>query len=77
MRKFRTDAVKGVMAETGVDHIILTGHDNIRYATDFGVFLICESYDWYAAILTREGEAYLFIPYVDKVIRDPLPISHG
>ena len=73
LRKFRTDAVKGVMAETGVDHIILTGHDNIRYATDFGVFLICESYDWYAAIVTREGEAYLFIPYVDEVIRDPLP----
>ena len=75
LRKFRSEAVKGVMAEADVDALVLTGHDNIRYATDFGVFLICESFDWYAAIITREGEAYLFIPYVDKVIQDPLPDS--
>ena len=75
LRKFRSEAVKGVMAEADVDALVLTGHDNIRYATDFGGFLICESFDWYAAIITREGEAYLFIPYVDKVIQDPLPDS--
>ena len=73
LRKFRSEAVKNAMVEADVDHIILTGHDNIRYATDFGVFLICESYDWYAAIVTREGEAYLFIPYVDKLTPNPMP----
>ena len=75
LRKFRSDAVRDVMVEADLDHIVLTGHDNIRYATDFGVFLICESYDWYAAIVTREGEAYLFIPYVDRAMQDPLPNS--
>ena len=73
LRKFRMDKVKEVMAEADLQALVLTGHDNIRYATDVGVFLICEAYDWYAAIITREGEAYIFIPYVDKVVQDPLP----
>ena len=73
LRKFRTDKVKDAMVEADVDALVLTGHDNIRYATDFGVFLICEAFDWFAAIVTREGEAYLFIPYVDKVVQDPMP----
>ena len=73
MRKFRMDKVKDLMVEADVDALVLTGHDNIRYATDFGVFLICESFDWFAAIVTREGEAYLFIPYVDEAMRDPMP----
>ena len=73
LRKFRVDKVKEVMAEADVDVLILTGHDNIRYATDVGVFLICEAYDWYAAIVTREGESYIFIPYVDRVVENPLP----
>ena len=73
LRKFRMDKVKDLMVEADADALVLTGHDNIRYATDFGVFLICESYDWFAAIVTREGEAYLFIPYVDEAMQDPMP----
>ena len=73
LRKFRTDKVKDLMIEADVDVLVLTGHDNIRYATDFGVFLICESFDWFAAIVTRDGEAYLFIPYVDEAVQDPMP----
>ena len=41
------------MKDANVDALVLMGHDNIRYATDFGVFLICESYDWFAAIVTQ------------------------
>ena len=73
LRKFRGDKVKDLMVEDDLDALLLTGHDNIRYATDFGVFMICESFDWFAAIVTREGEAYLFIPYVDQAVPDPIP----
>ena len=73
LRNFRTDKVKEVMGEADLDALVLTGHDNIRYATDVGVFLICEASDWFAAIVTREGEAYLFIPYVDRMVQNPLP----
>lgn len=73
LRKYRTDIVKNVMSEADVDTLLFMGHDNIRYATDFGVFLICEAFDWFAAVITRDGEASLFIPYVDQVITNPLP----
>ena len=73
LRRHRTDKVSQVMRDANVDALVLMGHDNIRYATDFGVFLICEAYDWFAAIVTREGEASLYIPYVDKVVDNPMP----
>ena len=73
LRKFRTDKVKDMMVEADVDVLLLTGHDNIRYATDLGVMLICEAYDWYAAIVTREGEAYVFVPFVDETTQQPMP----
>ena len=73
LRKYRTERVAQVMKDANVDALVLMGHDNIRYATDFGVFLICESYDWFAAIVTQEGEAFLYIPYVDRVVDKPMP----
>ena len=73
LRKHRTEKVAQVMRDANVDALVLMGHDNIRYATDFGVFLICEAYDWFAAVITQEGEASIFIPYVDKVIDSPAP----
>ena len=73
LRKYRTERVAQVMKDANVDALVLMGHDNIRYATDFGVFLICESYDWFAAIVTQEGEAFLYIPYVDRVVDRPMP----
>ena len=62
LRKYRTERVAQVMKDANVDALVLMGHDNIRYATDFGVFLICESYDWFAAIVTQEGEASSTFP---------------
>ena len=70
---YRTDAVKKVMREADVDAILVTGPENIRYATDLGLNSICEGMDWNTAIITREGEAYVFIHYVDQVIPDPMP----
>ncbi len=73
LRKYRTDVVKDVMRNADVDTLVFMGHDNIRYATDCGVFLVCEAFDWFAAVITSDGEASLFIPYVDQVIPNPLP----
>ncbi len=73
LRTYRTDAVKSVMKDADVDTMLITGPDNIRYATDLGLLLIAEAIDWNTALITREGEAYLFIHYVDQVIKDPMP----
>ena len=75
LRKHKTEAVANIMKEADVDVIVMTGHDNIRYATDFGTFWLAEAFDWFAAVVTREGEASIFLPYVDKVISSPLPNS--
>ena len=73
LRKHRTGKVAQIMKDANVDALVLMGHDNIRYATDFGVFLISEAYDWFAAVVTQEGEASIFIPYVDRVEDKPAP----
>ena len=73
LRNYRRNIVSDVMKETDIEAMIICGPDNIRYATDVGVFLICEAYDWYASIVTKNGDAYIFLPYVDTVIKNPLP----
>ena len=73
LQNHRRNIVSDIMKETDIDALVISGHDNIRYATDVGVFLICEAYDWFASIVTRNGDAYLFLPYVDTVIENPLP----
>lgn len=60
------------MDVAGVDHLLLTGADHIRYATDFRAQLTNEP-DWFAAVVDRQGEAEVFVPYIDEVIDDPLP----
>jgi Xaa-Pro aminopeptidase len=61
------------MRETQTDYLLLTGHDNIRYATDYRSMLISEGFDWYAALVEASGEAIIFVPYVAEDTAHPQP----
>lgn len=65
LREYRFDRVAGLMRERGLDHLVLMGSDNIRYATDYRAQLIAEGYDWFAAIVDSAGESEVFVPWVD------------
>lgn len=73
LRAGRRVRMGGLMRELGVDHLLLTGHDNIRYTTDYRSLLVAEGFDWYAALVDQAGEAVVFVPYVDEDVRAPQP----
>lgn len=75
LHRHRASTVRSVMQSTGVDALLITGFDNIRYATGFRTWFIAEAFDWYAAIITAGGESYIFVPYVDEDVKDPVPGS--
>lgn len=66
LRRRRQDAVADLMREFGVDHLLLTGFDNIRYVTDYRTQIIAEAYDWFAAVADRDGSSEVFVPWVDE-----------
>ncbi|MFD5447860.1 M24 family metallopeptidase [Streptomyces sp. NPDC003470] len=67
----RTARLAQWMARRDVDHLLLTGPDQIRYATDFRAQLVSESTDWYAAVVDAYGEGDIFVPYVDAAAPGP------
>ncbi|MGE0521305.1 MAG: M24 family metallopeptidase [Candidatus Binatia bacterium] len=73
LRRYRTENVRRVMQEKGVDAVVLTGPDNIRYASDFRAWFIIEAFDWYAAVVTAEGDSFVFVPFLDEDQKDPEP----
>lgn len=68
LRAWRTDRVLALMRERKLDHLVLTGFDNIRYATDYRSQVIGESFDWCAAVVDSDGAAKVFVPWVDEVV---------
>lgn len=72
LRSDRRGKLLEVMKTENVSHLILTGFDNIRYATDYRSQLMAESYDWYAAVLSDDGSAELLTPYVDESVENPI-----
>ncbi len=77
LRHERQRAVGDLMAGLRVDHLLLTGFDNIRYATDYRTQIIAEAYDWFAAVVDRAGESEIFVPWVDETHADPEPDLPG
>ena len=73
LRAGRRQRVADVMRALNVDHLILTGHDNIRYATDYRSVLVSDGFDWYAALVGESGEATIFVPYVSEDVAAPQP----
>ncbi|WP_381560782.1 M24 family metallopeptidase [Streptomyces eurythermus] len=73
----RTTRLTGWMSDAGLDHLVLTGPDHIRYATGYRAQLVSESVDWYAAIVGTDGEAEVFVPFTDIAAPEPDPALPG
>ncbi len=62
-----------LMARLDLDHLLVTSFDAIRYACGYRTMIIAEAFDWFAAIVDREGEADVFVPWVDERHDAPEP----
>jgi Xaa-Pro aminopeptidase len=70
LHAYRSARVAEIMRETDLAALVLVGPDNIRYATDFRAHLTNES-EWFTAVVRRDGDADVFVPYIDEVISQP------
>lgn len=73
VRDSRRDRTTTWMRQQGLDHLLLTGPDHIRHATDYRAHLVSESTDWYAAVVGAEGDAEVFVPFTDEPVEAPDP----
>lgn len=73
LRRHRRERVAATIDELGVDHLLLTGPDQIRYATDVRTQIISEAHDWFAVVVDRAGEADVFGPSVGETVLAPDP----
>ncbi|MCK2218200.1 M24 family metallopeptidase [Actinomadura sp. ATCC 31491] len=71
LRARRGDRLATLLRELDLDHVLLSGADHIRYATDYRTQLVSEAFDWYAAIVDADGEAEVFVPYVEDELPRP------
>jgi Xaa-Pro dipeptidase len=71
LRSDRTDRLDTLMRERGLDHLLLTAFDSIRYATGYRTLIVAEGFDWFAAVVDREGESEIFVPWVDEIYPKP------
>jgi len=71
LRASRSAKVTGLMRQRGLDHLLLTGFDSIRYAADYRTLIIAEGFDWFAAIVGQDGSCDIFVPWVDETAEAP------
>lgn len=72
LRNDRRTNIAEFMRSRRLSHLLLTGFDHIRYATDYRTQIIAEAFDWFAAIVDVDGEATIFAPWIDDVQTEPL-----
>lgn len=72
LRSDRRAVVADLMKRHNLSHLLLTGFDHIRYATDYRTQIIAEAYDWFGAVVNRDGEAEIFAPWIDRTQHDPI-----
>jgi Xaa-Pro dipeptidase len=73
LRTYRWERVKAIMEFQQLDHLVLMGFDNIRYASDYRTQIIAEATDWCAAVVDSAGAVDIFVPWVDEVHKSPEP----
>lgn len=73
LRRHRMERTAELMAGVDVDHLLLTGFDDLRFVTDFRSLIIAEGFDWFAAIVDRDGGFELFVPWIDEEHAEPDP----
>jgi len=70
----RRERVAAVMHEERLDALLLSGFDNIRYATSFRASLTYDSnYEWYAALLDQDLAGTLLACDIGDPIDGPVP----
>jgi len=69
----RSGKVAELMRQLGLDHLLVTGFDSIRYVADYRTLIIAEGFDWFAAIVDQEGSCDIFVPWVDESGEAPEP----
>jgi Xaa-Pro dipeptidase len=72
LRNDRREAIADLMKRHGLSHLLLTGFDHIRYATDYRTQIIAEAFDWFAAVVDQDGRAEIFAPWVDETHVEPV-----
>ena len=77
LRAHRQARTADAMRTLNVDHLLMTGFDNIRYVTDYRTQIIAEAFDWFAAIADASGESEIFVPWVDETLASPDPDLPG
>lgn len=73
LRAARSERVTDFMRSRGLDHLLLTGFDTIRYAIDARFQIISEGSDWFVALVDGSGEGEVFVPWVDEDVVGPDP----
>lgn len=73
LRARRSAKIAEVMRRRGLDHLLLTGFDTIRYVADYRTLIIAEGFDWFAAIVGQDAACDMFVPWVDEVCELPEP----
>jgi Xaa-Pro dipeptidase len=71
LRSTRSGKIAELMSQRGLDHLLLTGFDTIRYAVDYRTLIIAEGFDWFAAIVDHDGACDVFVPWVDEESEHP------
>lgn len=69
----RRERITRFMRARGVDHLLLTGFDSIRYALDARFQIISEGFDWFVALVDATGSGEVFVPWVDEDVAAPDP----
>ncbi|MGW6460414.1 M24 family metallopeptidase [Streptomyces sp. NPDC055078] len=73
LRTDRRERLTALMREQGLSHLLLTGFDHIRYASDYRTQIIAEAFDWFAAVVDADGAVEIFAPWVDEEVKSPDP----
>ncbi len=73
LRRERWGKTAELMATLGLDHLLLTTFDAIRYTTDVRTLIIAEGFDWFAAVVGPDGTCDVLVPWVDERVGDPDP----
>lgn len=77
LQRARTERTGALMDSLGLDHLLVTSFDNIRYVTGYRTLIIAEAFDWFAAIASRDGDFEMFVPWIDEVSKEPDPDLPG
>lgn len=73
LRPGRQERIGELMSRLELDHLLVTSFDNIRFTCGYRTLIIAEAFDWFAAIVDRDGEAEVFVPWVDERHEGPDP----